>query len=101
MDFTPTILDWFGIDPSASNVRLTGKSLLPLTSDPSDVSKYTRAFSSHNFHEVKLCVCVCVCVCVCACVCSVCVCVCVCVCTRVCDVMCLCMCACVCVYVFV
>nr|KAG5693012.1 hypothetical protein BaRGS_005636 [Batillaria attramentaria] len=54
MDFTPTILDWFGISAKKLKVTLTGKSLLPVTTDPTNVTNYQRAFSSHNFHEVTM-----------------------------------------------
>lgn len=54
MDFTPTILDWFGIDPSEVKVKLTGKSLLPVTQNPDNASDYQQVFSSHNFHEVTM-----------------------------------------------
>nr|KAG5687627.1 hypothetical protein BaRGS_020028 [Batillaria attramentaria] len=54
MDFTPTVLDWFGIPPGAAKVKLTGKSLLPVTKNPTDVTNYSRAFASHNFHEVTM-----------------------------------------------
>ncbi|KAK7478227.1 hypothetical protein BaRGS_00030485 [Batillaria attramentaria] len=54
MDFTPTILDWFGISAKKLKVTLTGKSLLPVTADPTNVTNYQRAFSSHNFHEVTM-----------------------------------------------
>ncbi|GFO08663.1 N-sulphoglucosamine sulphohydrolase [Plakobranchus ocellatus] len=58
MDFTPTILDWFGVKYPSYNLngveaRLTGKSLLPLLDNPSD-PRFDHVFSSHDFHEVTM-----------------------------------------------
>lgn len=53
MDFTPTILDWFGVNASTIKAKLSGKSLLPLTEEPDNITNYQTVFSSHNFHEVS------------------------------------------------
>ncbi|XP_035827176.1 N-sulphoglucosamine sulphohydrolase [Aplysia californica] len=59
MDFTPTILDWFGVPYpdytlNGLKVSLTGRSLLPLTSSHQGAGQdFTVAYSSHDFHETK------------------------------------------------
>ncbi|XP_048252057.1 N-sulphoglucosamine sulphohydrolase-like [Haliotis rufescens] len=60
MDFTPTILDWFGVNYPQYNmlgrkVQLTGKSLLPVTVNPDTTAEdFTYVFSSHDLHEVTM-----------------------------------------------
>ncbi|XP_046382040.2 N-sulphoglucosamine sulphohydrolase-like [Haliotis rufescens] len=56
MDFTPTILDWFNVSYPQYKiftdvVELTGKSLLPVLSNPSNLTN-DHVFSSHTLHGV-------------------------------------------------
>ncbi|XP_005104298.1 N-sulphoglucosamine sulphohydrolase [Aplysia californica] len=60
MDFTPTILDWFGVPYpdyalNGLKVSLTGRSLLPLTSSHLGAEQdFSVVYSSHDFHEVTM-----------------------------------------------
>ena len=52
-DILPTVLDWFSLSHPSPSLKLTGRSLLPLTADPANVTAFARVFSSHNLNDVS------------------------------------------------
>lgn len=58
IDIVPTVLDWMEVPFPSYNlngvkVKLSGKSLLPLTHQEQSIG-FDQVFSSHNFHEVYM-----------------------------------------------
>ncbi|KAK3729352.1 hypothetical protein RRG08_053552 [Elysia crispata] len=58
MDFTPTVLDWFGVQYpqyklNGQKVKLTGRSLLPLAANPYDTD-YNHTYASHQWHGITM-----------------------------------------------